>query len=124
MGEQRYAGTLKKRNAERGYGFITADDGGQDIFVHISAFARNGVLPTPGEPLSFEVEPDRDGKRSAVRVRRPGEAVREAAPRRPERLSKSRHDHSPGFFGKLGAVLVVGALGFYGYTQYTKRAAS
>jgi cold shock CspA family protein len=39
MNQPRYSGKLKKWNAERGFGFIVADDGGQDIFVHISAFA-------------------------------------------------------------------------------------
>lgn len=68
MSQPRYSGKLKKWNAERGFGFIVADDGGQDIFVHISAFARDGRQPTDGELLTFEVEPDRNGKRSAVRI--------------------------------------------------------
>ena len=80
MGQQRYTGTLKKWNAERGFGFITADDGGQDKFAHISVFARDGGQPQVGEALSFEIEPDRNGKRRAVQVRRPGEPVREPAP--------------------------------------------
>lgn len=62
----RYQGTLKKWNTERGFGFIVADDGGQDVFAHISAFARDGTLSTEGEPLSFEIEPDREGKRRAL----------------------------------------------------------
>ena len=66
MSQQRYSGKLKKWNAERGFGFIMADDGGQDIFVHITAFARDGRQPTEGEALTFEVEPDRNGKRSAA----------------------------------------------------------
>ena len=66
MGEQRYTCSLKKWNVERGYGFITSDDGGQDVFVHISAFARDGGPPVVGQVLSFAVEPDRNGKRSAV----------------------------------------------------------
>lgn len=54
----RYQGKLKKWNAERGFGFIVADDGGQDIFVHVSAFPRDGTPPTEGELLSHEVQPD------------------------------------------------------------------
>lgn len=124
MNQPRYSGKLKKWNAERGFGFIVADDGGQDIFVHISAFARRGRLPTEGEVLTFEVEPDRNGKRCAVRVRRPGDAQRDAAPRRPVRLSTSGTDNSTGFFGKVISGALVCALLWFGYSQYTKRAAS
>ena len=127
MIQPRYSGKLKKWNAERGFGFIVADDGGQDIFVHISAFARDGRLPTEGEVLTFEEEPDRNGKRSAVRVRRPGDpqgnAHMEAAPRRPVRLSKSGGGKSGGFFGKLISGLLICALLWFGYSQYAKRAA-
>lgn len=124
MGQQRYTGTLKKWNAERGFGFITAEDYGQDIFVHISAFARSGSVPLVGEALSFEVEPDRNGKRSAVRVHRPSDPERKAATQRPARFSKSRSDTEHGFFGKLFGTLLICTLAFYGYSQYTKRATS
>jgi len=127
MDQPRYSGKLKKWNAERGFGFIVADDGGQDIFVHISAFARDGRQPTEGEVLTFEVEPDRNGKRSAVRVRRPGDpqgnAPRDAAPRRPVRLSKSGSDKSGSFLGTVIGGLLVCALLWFGYSQYAKRAA-
>jgi len=123
MNQPRYSGKLKKWNAERGFGFILADDGGQDIFVHITAFARDGRQPTEGEVLTFEVEPDRNGKRIAVRVRRPGDTHQDTAPRRAVRLSKSGGDHSTGFVGKaFGGLLICALLGL-GYSQYAKRAA-
>lgn len=121
----RYQGSLKKWNAERGFGFIVADDGGAELFVHISAFARNGQLPVVGEPLSFEVEPDRDGKKRAVRVGRPGDAVPSAATkhRPPVRLHRSTAS-STSFFGKIFAVLLVCAMAWLGYSHYARRAAS
>jgi len=122
VSQPRYSGKLKKWDAERGFGFIVADDGGQDIFVHITAFARDGRQPTDGEVLTFEVEPDRNGKRSAVRVRRPGDASREAAPRRAVRLGKTASHNSTGFFGKLISSVLVCALLWFGYSQYTARA--
>ena len=122
MSQPRYSGKLKKWNAERGFGFIVADDGGQDIFVHISAFARDGREPTEGEVLTFEVEPDRNGKRSAVRVRRPGDVQRDTAPRRPVRLSKSGTSNT-GIFGKLISGVLVCTLLWVGYSQYASRAA-
>ena len=74
--------------------------------------------------LTFEVEPDRNGKRCAVRVLRPGDAQRDAAPRRPVRLSRSGTDNSTGFFGKVISGALVCALLWFGYSQYAKRAAS
>lgn len=123
MNQPRYGGKLKKWNAERGFGFIVGDDGGPDIFVHISAFARDGRQPTQGEALTFEVEPDRNGKRSAVRVHRPGDARPHVAPRRPMRFSASGRDHSTGFFGRVISGLLVCSLLWFGYSQYASRAA-
>jgi cold shock CspA family protein len=51
----RYEGKLKKWNAERGFGFICANDSGQDIFVHVSAFPRDGQQPLEGELLSLRL---------------------------------------------------------------------
>lgn len=123
MGQQRYSATLKKWNAERGFGSITADDDGQDIFVHISAFSRDGGQPQVGEAFGFEVEHDHNGKRRAVQVLRLGEPVGKRAPQRPVRLSKSANDNALGFFGKLFGALRVCAPAFYCYRQYSKRAA-
>jgi CspA family cold shock protein len=59
------AGTVKFFNAERGYGFIKPDDGGRDVFVHITAVERAGLKAlTEGQRLSFEVEPDKEGQGS------------------------------------------------------------
>src|SRR5690242_19004431 len=57
------AGTVKFFNAERGYGFIKPDDGGRDVFVHITAVERAGLKSlNEGQRVSFEVEPDKKGK--------------------------------------------------------------
>jgi cold shock CspA family protein len=66
MDVKHYTGKLKKWSVERGFGFVVAADAGQEIVVHISAFSRDGLVPMEGESLTFEVEPDRNGKRSAV----------------------------------------------------------
>ncbi|HEY8906311.1 MAG TPA: cold shock domain-containing protein [Rhodoferax sp.] len=52
MAAMRYQGRLKKWNAERGYGFIVASDSGQDIFVHITAFPRDGRVPMEGDEFT------------------------------------------------------------------------
>jgi len=56
-------GTVKFFNGERGYGFIKPDDGGRDVFVHITAVERAGLKSLmEGQRISFEVEPDKKGK--------------------------------------------------------------
>lgn len=56
-------GTVKFFNADKGYGFIKPDDGGRDIFVHITAVERAGLTSlTEGQRVAYEIEPDKKGK--------------------------------------------------------------
>ena len=129
MNQQRHEGTLKKWNAERGFGFILAHDDGHDIFVHATAFPDDGYLPTVGEVLTFEIEPDRSGKRSAVRVQRFIEPVAEGTNGggrfKKLRLSKSPSSstgHSPSSKGQKVVVLVLlVTLAVFAYSRYAKR---
>ena len=60
-------GTVKWFNSQKGFGFIQPDDGGADVFVHISAVERAGMGSlNEGQKVSFELEKDpRSGKTSA-----------------------------------------------------------
>jgi cold shock protein len=60
-------GTVKWFNGEKGYGFIQPDQGGKDVFVHISALERAGMRGlNEGQKISYEIEQDRkSGKESA-----------------------------------------------------------
>jgi CspA family cold shock protein len=60
-------GTVKWFNATKGFGFIQPDDGGSDVFVHISAVERSSLGSlSEGQKLSFELERDKkSGKMSA-----------------------------------------------------------
>ncbi len=52
-------GTVKWFNAEKGYGFLANDEGGDDVFVHFSAIAMEGYKRLrEGQVVSFETEPD------------------------------------------------------------------
>ncbi|MCB1514667.1 MAG: cold-shock protein [Hyphomicrobiaceae bacterium] len=59
----RQTGIVKFFNTQKGYGFITPDDGGKDVFVHVTAVERSGIGPlNEGMRISFETEPDKRGK--------------------------------------------------------------
>jgi cold shock protein len=60
-------GTVKWFNSSKGFGFIQPDDGGNDVFVHISAVERAGIHSlNEGQKISYEVVADRKtGKSSA-----------------------------------------------------------
>ena len=62
-------GTVKFFNADKGYGFIAPDGGGNDAFVHITAVERAG-MPTlnQSQRVTYELEPDKRGKQSAVNL--------------------------------------------------------
>ncbi len=64
-------GTVKWFNGQKGFGFIQPDDGGKDVFVHISAVERAGMSNlNEGQKISYEVVADRrTGKSSADNLR-------------------------------------------------------
>jgi CspA family cold shock protein len=64
-------GVVKWFNGQKGYGFIQPDDGGKDVFVHISAVERAGLSSlNEGQKISFEITADRkSGKSSADNLR-------------------------------------------------------
>ncbi|RAK56469.1 cold-shock protein [Phenylobacterium deserti] len=63
-------GVVKWFNGTKGFGFIQPDDGGQDVFVHISAVERAGLGGLhEGQKLSFELQKDpRSGKTAAANL--------------------------------------------------------
>ena len=60
-------GTVKWFNTTKGYGFIAPDDGGKDVFVHISAVERSGLTGlADNQKVGFELEDGRDGRQMAA----------------------------------------------------------
>jgi CspA family cold shock protein len=70
-GQGMSTGTVKWFNSQKGFGFIQPDDGGKDVFVHISAVERAGMSNlNEGQKLSYELTQDkRSGKTSADQLR-------------------------------------------------------
>ncbi len=63
-------GTVKWFNGQKGYGFIQPDEGGADVFVHISAVEQAGLQSLQeGQKITFETERGRNGKLAAVNLR-------------------------------------------------------
>ena len=59
-------GTVKWFNTTKGYGFIEPEDGGKDVFVHISAVERSGLTGlADNQKISYEMIEGRDGRASA-----------------------------------------------------------
>jgi len=61
-------GTVKWFNSQKGYGFIEPEDGGQDVFVHISAVERAGMRNLhEGQKISYDTQEEK-GKTSACNL--------------------------------------------------------
>lgn len=59
-------GTVKWFNESKGYGFLTQDDGGKDVFVHFRAIVGDGFRTLKeGQPVSFEIEDGQKGLQAA-----------------------------------------------------------
>ena len=62
-------GTVKWFNAEKGYGFITPDDGSDDVFVHFSAIVAEGYKKLlEGQKVTFDTEPDPRGAKGITAI--------------------------------------------------------
>jgi cold shock protein len=63
-------GTVKWFNPQKGFGFIQSQEGGADVFVHISAVEQAGLSTlNDGQKVSFDLEQGRQGKTSAINLK-------------------------------------------------------
>jgi CspA family cold shock protein len=61
---------VKWFNSQKGFGFIAPEEGGPDVFLHISAVERSGIgNPREGQPVTYDHERDRKGRISATNLR-------------------------------------------------------
>ena len=62
-------GTVKWFNTTKGYGFIAPEEGGRDVFVHISGVERSGLTGlADNQKVTYDLEKGRDGRESAVNI--------------------------------------------------------
>ena len=63
-------GTVKLFNMQKGYGFIAPDDGGADVFVHISTVQQSGLPELrDGQAVEFQIEAGKGGKTAATKLK-------------------------------------------------------
>lgn len=116
----RYEGTLTKWNDDRGFGFIKPKHGDQDIFVHISAFPKDGKRPSIGEKLSFEFQVGQDGKKEAKNLqcldRPPAEFVSHRPP-----IHTKDSTSSKSLLSRLFGLAILAVIGTFAYDQFSRR---
>ena len=59
-------GVLKTWKEDRGFGFISPDNGGRDVFIHISAIGESSRRPVPGDIIHYQLVRDKNGKFRAI----------------------------------------------------------
>lgn len=114
----RSSGILRSWNEERGFGFIAPTHGGAELFVHVSAFPRDGSRPVAGETVSFELGRGPDGRPQAVKVVR--DMVGSDAPRRQPSLPRKQFSLARLMGGAL-LIVVLLAVGKWGYREFQQR---
>jgi len=110
-----HTGILRSWNDDKGFGFIAPTHGGREVFVHISAFPRDGTRPTVGETLSFELGQGKDGRPQAIRITRAAIGANQPVRSRPQRIEKR------GWGGLIRTALLLGlllTLGSIGYQHF------
>jgi cold shock CspA family protein len=111
----RLNGILRSWDDDRGFGFIAPRDGGPELFVHISAFPRDGSRPTAGERLSYELGRRKDGKPNAANVQR---QALERSSRAPQRRRNAAGRKRPiAVFIVFIVLLSIAGYGFVSYRQ-------
>ena len=106
----RHEGKLRSWDDGKGFGFIAPRDGGKEIFVHISAFARDGSRPTLGESLTYALATGKNGKPQAIQVTR--KAIGKAPANRPVKPSKDSKRSLVGLFFSAAFVIALGTVIF------------
>ncbi len=106
----RHQGKITSWKDDKGFGFITPDNGGEQVFLHISAFQNRQRRPAPGQLVTYELSIDNQRRARAEKVARAGESA-----------NKTNESASGGPLAAIFAVVfiaVLAALAFKGRLSY------
>jgi len=103
----RLGGVVATWNDDRGFGFITPDGGGPDVFLHFSAEPRGTTRPYEGQRLTFETEQDENGRLRAVSAEPVLVSERAEPPVRPTSVVVA-----------IGSILAFGTLFFVAHVRW------
>jgi cold shock CspA family protein len=113
MNQNHQKGKLKRWNDDKGFGFITSDDG-KDIFIHIWALKRMERRPEVGDVIMYQIDTGNDGKEKAVNEKIEGVAEIRA---RPARKNYKRRSKTNLVSVILSVVLIV-SIGSFAYNKF------
>jgi cold shock CspA family protein len=117
----RFTGKLNTWNHDRGFGFITPIDGGQEIFVHVSEMPGRRAPASLDAVLSFEVALNPQGKKKAIQVQAASQYAATSS-RSARGSSRARREGPSGFkFVRIVIVALVALAAWSGYRHYTDR---
>lgn len=77
MTKKMFKGVLKTWKEDRGFGFVKPDDGGKDIFIHISALKGVSRRPITGDVIYYQITKDNRGKYKAINAQIEGVSIAE-----------------------------------------------
>ncbi|MCK4842933.1 MAG: excalibur calcium-binding domain-containing protein [Methylococcales bacterium] len=109
-----YKGQLIRWNENKGFGFISPENGKRDIFIHISALKRMSRKPIVGDVIFYQIHTDNTGKSRAVNARIEGVAAIKAKERKNNRDAYKKDN----WFVQIIFVIIIVIVGFEGYKKF------
>lgn len=116
MNNKTFKGRLKSWNEDKGFGFISSENGKRDVFIHVSALKKMSRRPIVGDMILYQIHTDNDGKNRAVNVKIEGVATLQPRSRRNNKNTQSKNNW---FYQFLLLGLLISA-GFFFYNNVIK----
>jgi len=113
MNHNHQKGKLKRWNDDKGFGFITSDNG-KDIFIHISALKRMERRPKVGDVITYQVDKDNNGKEKAVNAKIEGVSEVRARPGRNNIRKRSKSNR----VSAILSIVVIVSIGSFAYNKF------